>query len=331
MYLSIPLKQYLQEKGQDKLAEIKNCKVLITGGAGFIGSNLADKLIMNNEIVVVDDLSMGKIDNLPKSKKLHFFEHSITDYQFMNELLVEWNFDYIFLLAAVASVADTIERPMETHEINQNANLNILETIRTKHLRIKKIHFASSAAVYGNDPELPKKETSPIRPLSPYAIDKYATERFIIDYGNLYGIPTVVTRFFNVYGPKQNPNSPYSGVLSLIYENAKKGTTFNVFGDGEQTRDFVYVDDVVQSLVLLMTSDAKNQVFNVATGESVSLNDVIKNFEKIFNNKFSVKHFESRMGDIKYSEADVTKVMNMGYKVNFDLFSGIKKYVSEVE
>ncbi|WP_054735995.1 NAD-dependent epimerase/dehydratase family protein, partial [Secundilactobacillus similis] len=235
--------------------KIKNSKILITGGAGFIGSNLTDALIEDNEIVVVDDLSMGNVENLPQSTHLHFFEHSITDKKFMNQLLLDWQFDYIFLLAAVASVADTIERPLETHEINQNANIDILETIRVKELKVKKILFASSAAVYGNNPELPKRENSPIDPLSPYAIDKFATERFVIDYGILYKIPTVCTRFFNVYGPKQNPKSPYSGVLSLISEATKNGELFSVFGDGKQIRDFVYVEDVIQALQILIIND----------------------------------------------------------------------------
>ncbi len=175
---------------------IVDSTILITGGAGFIGSNLADVLIEDNEIVVVDDLSMGKIENLPQSNHLHFFKHSIVDKKFMDALLIDWKFDYIFLLAAVASVADTIERPLETHEINQNANVNILDAIRVNNLSIKKLLFASSAAVYGNDPELPKKESSHVDPLTPYAIDKFAMERFAIDYGILYNIPTVATRFF---------------------------------------------------------------------------------------------------------------------------------------
>ncbi len=175
---------------------IRNSRVLVTGSAGFIGSNLVDALIGDNEVVVVDDLSMGRVENLPQSNNLHFFKHSIADFKFMSELLKDWKFDYIFLLAAVASVADTIVRPAETHIINQDANLNVLETVRINKLDVKKILFSSSAAVYGNNPELPKKETSPIDPLSPYAVDKFATERFVIDYGRLYDIPTVATRFF---------------------------------------------------------------------------------------------------------------------------------------
>ena len=309
------------------MTELKNSKILITGGAGFIGSNLADALIEDNEIVVVDDLSMGKIENLPKSVNLHFFEHSITDYQFMSDLLVEWDFDYIFLLAAVASVADTIERPMETHEINQDANLNILETIRTKHLKIKKLHFASSAAVYGNNPELPKKETSPIEPLSPYAIDKYATERFVIDYGSLYKIPAVVTRFFNAYGPNQNPKSPYSGVISLVSEAILNNKTFNVYGNGEQTRDFVYVKDVVQALIMLMLNQkAKSKVYNIATGYETSLNEVINIFKEVSTKEINVKYFENRIGDIQHSVADISDVKKLGFVPKYTVKSGFFAY-----
>ncbi|WP_137598040.1 GDP-mannose 4,6-dehydratase [Paucilactobacillus kaifaensis] len=308
---------------------ISNSKVLITGGAGFIGSNLADTLIEDNEIVVVDDLSMGKIENLPKSNHLHFFEHSITDYEFMNKLLVEWEFDYIFLLAAVASVADTVKRPLETHEINQNANINILETIRVNRLSLKKLLFSSSAAVYGNDPELPKKETSPIDPLSPYAIDKYATERFVIDYGELYGIPTVATRFFNVYGPKQNPSSPYSGVLSIIFNCVGKDAVFSLYGDGNQTRDFVFISDVVNTLVMLMVSNEEHKVYNVGTGVSISINQVIEEFENILNKKLKINYRKIRSGDIKNSYADITEISKTGYRPAFDIHNGLQEYIDQ--
>lgn len=312
------------------MVRIENSKILITGGAGFIGSNLADALIKDNEIVVVDDLSMGKIENLPKSHDLHFFEHSITGYKFMSDLLVEWKFDYIFLLAAVASVADTIERPLETHEVNQNANINILETIRINKLPLKKLLFSSSAAVYGNNPELPKKETSPIDPLSPYAIDKFATERFVIDYGKLYGISTVATRFFNVYGPKQNPNSPYSGVLSIILNCVEKGTAFSLYGDGDQTRDFIFISDVVRALVMLMISNEEHNVYNVGTGINISINQVIKQFEDILNKELKIDYKGDRRGDIKNSYADITKINKIGYSPTVDISNGLQEYIKQL-
>ncbi|WKF84151.1 NAD-dependent epimerase/dehydratase family protein [Lacticaseibacillus pantheris] len=306
---------------------IKNSKILITGGAGFIGSNLAEALIKDNEIVVVDDLSMGKKENLPQGANLHFIEHSIADYDFMSTLLETWKFDYIFLLAAVASVADTIVRPAETHIINQDANLNVLETIRTNKLPVKKILFSSSAAVYGNNPELPKKETSPIDPLSPYAVDKFATERFVIDYGRLYDIPTVATRFFNVYGPKQNPKSPYSGVLSLILAAIKSGSEFHFYGDGNQTRDFVFIKDVVSALIILMCSDdAMYDVFNVATGQSNSLINVSGIFENITGEKLIATFGPMRTGDIRDSLADISKLRELGYLPKYSIEEGLSEY-----
>lgn len=303
-------------------------KVLITGGAGFIGSTLADRLIKNgDQVVIVDDLSMGDIENLPQSMNVTFYNESITRQAFMADLLITNNFDYIYLLAAVASVADSIERPIETHAVNQNANLNILETIRKEKLTPKKIVFSSSAAVYGNGPELPKKETSSIDPMSPYAIDKFATERFMVDYGKLYGLPTVCTRFFNVYGPKQNPKSPYSGVLSIVSDCLVKNDVFTLFGDGSQTRDYVYIDDVVDALLILATtSDAKWDVYNVATGQSISLIDVIKAYEGASGKKLKVAKEETRIGDVQNSLADITKLKGLGYHPKVNIKNGLVKY-----
>lgn len=301
---------------------------LVTGGAGFIGSNLVDELIKTmDKVIVVDDLSMGLIENLPNSDKIDFHEKSITNYEFMKQLLLTEKPDYIFLLAAVASVADSVARPLQTHEINQNANLFILDTIRTNHLPVKKLLFASSAAIYGNEPTLPKKETSQVRPLTPYAVDKFATERFVIDYSQLYGLNTVCVRFFNVYGPKQNPKSPYSGVLSIISEAISNNKTFTLFGDGSQTRDFVFVGDVIQALRILMhTPTALHDVYNVATGKTTSLNDVIKAYENITNKKLNVVYKDAREGDIKDSAADISKLSALGYQPNYDIESGLSVY-----
>lgn len=303
-------------------------KVLVTGGAGFIGSNLVDRLVADgDQVTVVDDLSMGLMNNLPNSEQINFYEQSITNHEFMKKLLLEEKFDYIYLLAAVASVADSVERPYETHQINQEANIFILEIIRKYNLKVKKILFSSSAAVYGSNPELPKKETSIIDPLTPYAIDKFATERFVIDSGKLYGIPTVAVRFFNVYGPRQNPKSPYSGVLSLISQSIIHRSTFTLFGDGEQTRDFVFIDDVIQALVLLTKkSDVTNQVFNVGSGEHVSLLQVINEYEKVSRIPLKVVICQQRAGDIKNSYADISRLSTIGYKPSFSIYEGLKLY-----
>lgn len=306
-------------------------KYLVTGGAGFIGSNLVETLILNhNEVVVVDDLSMGKISNIKEfiGRGVTFYEKSITDFLFVQKLLKKEKFDYIVLLGAVASVADSIDRPKETHEVNLEANVNIFETIRVEKLPIKKILFASSAAIYGNNPDLPKKESSPIDPLTPYAIDKFASERYAIDYGRLYGLPTVATRFFNVYGPKQNPESPYSGVLSIIHNCLLNDSKFTVFGDGEQTRDFTYVKDVVKALLLLLNEKtALHDVYNVATGERTTLNEDIRAFEKAMGKKLEIEYLPARTGDIKDSYADITKLSSLGFAPEYPIEAGLNEYV----
>lgn len=301
-------------------------KVLITGGAGFIGSNLAKALVKDgNEVVIVDDLSMGRIENL-NGLKIKFLEHDVTDREFMHHLLKKYKFDYIFFLAAVASVADSVERPLETHKVNQEAVLDILEFIHRNDLPLKRFVFTSSAAVYGNLPDMPKKETSPVQPLTPYAIDKYASERFTIDYEGLYGLPTVAVRFFNVFGPNQNPKSPYSGVLSIITDKLKNDETFTMYGDGLQTRDFVYVADVVKALRLVAVKTPKATVYNVAQGGETSLLDMIRIYEKVTGKKLSINQKPARKGDITKSVADISKIKSIGFKPDWTLEKGLAAY-----
>lgn len=309
-------------------------KYLITGGAGFIGSNLVEKIVsQGDDVVVVDNLSMGKLENIIHFSKKHvsFYKEDITNFNFMEKLLVSENFDYIVLLGAVASVANSVQDPQETHLINQEANLNIYEIIRKNNLKIKKLLFASSAAVYGDEPTLPKSEESVIRPLTPYAIDKFASEKYALAYGKLYNIPTVATRFFNVYGPKQNPESQYSGVLSIIKDRLVSDKVFTMYGDGNQTRDFTYIDDVIEAmLILLRDPDIKWDVYNVATGKSTSLNEIIKIFEKVANKNLKIKYESKRQGDIENSQADVNKIREkVGFNTKISLEEGLRKYYSK--
>lgn len=301
-------------------------KILITGGAGFIGSNLAKALVKDgNKVVIVDDLSMGQIENI-EGLDVEFIEHDVTDKEFMHHLLRRYKFDYIFFLAAVASVADSVERPLETHAVNQEAVLDTLEFIHHNDLPLKRFVFTSSAAVYGNLPDMPKKETTRVQPLTPYAVDKYASERFTIDYEGLYGLPTVAVRFFNVFGPNQNPESPYSGVLSIITDKLKNNETFNLYGDGSQTRDFVYVADVVKALRLVATKTPKSTVYNVAQGGETSLIDIIKTYEKVAGKKLNIKKMPARNGDINKSVADISKIKSIGFKPDWSLERGLKAY-----
>ncbi|MBM7710547.1 NAD-dependent epimerase/dehydratase family protein [Enterococcus xiangfangensis] len=306
---------------------------LITGGAGFIGSTLANHLSKENSVVVIDDLSMGKEENLNKNSNLKFINGSVTDKELMTDVLSQNTFDYIFHFAAIASVADSVERPVETHQINFESVLLLLELVRKYQKDLQRLVFSSSAAVYGDESTLPKKEESVIRPLTPYAVDKFAAEQYVLDYNHLYGVNTSAVRFFNVYGPNQNPESPYSGVISILvdrYKKLKKGeeTQFTLFGDGSQSRDFVFVEDVIQALLLVAASEESlGKQFNVGTGKAIALKELIEVINDTLEIKLPVKYEAERDGDIKDSVADISRLKKLGYKPEFSIKEGIKKYL----
>ncbi|MEY8442729.1 NAD-dependent epimerase/dehydratase family protein [Lactococcus ileimucosae] len=307
---------------------IQNNNILITGGAGFIGSSLANRLLPNNKVTIIDDLSMGDFSNLSSSSNLIKIKGSVTDKALLEKVFEENDFDYIFHLAAVASVADSVARPYETHQVNFDSTMAILEILRTKKKSIKRFIFSSSAAVYGDEPTLPKQEESIIRPLTPYAVDKFASERMVMVYNDLYKIPASATRFFNVYGPNQNPNSPYSGFISILVDCLKNQKPLTIFGDGEQARDFVYIDDVLQALLLIATSDQSlGQVYNVGTGAKTTLNDLIRFSQSDLGKEVDVKYTEPREGDIKLSISNIQKLKKIGYNPKYNLESGMKKYL----
>ncbi|WP_321385699.1 NAD-dependent epimerase/dehydratase family protein [uncultured Enterococcus sp.] len=307
--------------------------ILVTGGAGFIGSNLANSYLEQNKVVVIDDLSMGYKDNLKSSDNLTFIEGDVSDQTLMENVLQKYQFDYIFHLAAIASVADSVERPIETHEINFRSVLNLLELIKDKQPSLKRLVFASSAAVYGDEPTLPKQEESVIRPLTPYAVDKFAAEKYVTDYQHLYGVPTAAVRFFNVYGPGQNPSSPYSGVISILMDKYKQlmagqDVGFTLFGEGDQSRDFVFVKDVVNALKLVAESPAAlGEVYNVGTGTEVTLKELITVFDSLLGVKLPIINEEERLGDIKFSKASIDKITGLGYTPKFNVQEGLREYI----
>lgn len=310
-------------------------KYLVTGGAGFIGSTLVNRVSKNAEIVIVDDLSMGDLKNIEglSERQIQFVEGSVTDTDLMERVLSNNQFDYIFHFAAVASVADSVARPVETHQVNFESVLNLLELCRNFQTDLKRLVFASSAAVYGDEPTLPKEEESVIRPLTPYAVDKFAAERYALNYATLYGVPTSAVRFFNVYGPNQNPASPYSGVLSILTDRYQKRlngeeASFTLFGDGSQTRDFVFIEDVVDALLLVAESaESLANVYNVGTGDAISLNDVIKVYQDFLETDLPIHHEAVRSGDIPASYANIAKLKSLGYAPKYTILSGIQAYL----
>ncbi|WP_299742883.1 NAD-dependent epimerase/dehydratase family protein [uncultured Rossellomorea sp.] len=307
-------------------------KILVTGGAGFIGSHIVEELLNKNEqVVVIDNFSMGSMDNLPKDDKLTVVEGDISSKETIEKLFQQHRFKKIFHLGAIASVAASVEDPLHTHQTNLEATLYLLEETR-KQGGLERFVFASSAAVYGDEPTLPKKETSTIRPLTPYAIDKFASEQYVLAFSRLYDIPTTAVRFFNVFGNRQNPSSPYSGVVSILTDKFKQlvnneETSFTLYGDGEQTRDFIYVKDVVQANLLVSEDPAAiGKVFNVGTGDSTSLNELIGMYEEITNTKLPIEQLEERSGDIKESYSDISELKSLGFDPKFSMREGLLEY-----
>ncbi|MCE4995527.1 NAD-dependent epimerase/dehydratase family protein [Staphylococcus xylosus] len=303
-------------------------KILITGGAGFIGSHVAQFYFDNgNDVYVLDNLSTGFRDNIKFIKDDYFFKEDIQNKDVIKEILIEYDFEVIIHLAAVVSVVETINKPVNSNEINIDSTLNILNVIKNYNLNIRRFVFASSAAVYGNNLELPNKTGVAVNPQSPYAIQKFAGEQYSKIFHTLYDLPTVSLRFFNVYGPKQDPKSPYSGVLSIMRDKYINNEVFTFYGDGTQTRDFVYVKDIVQAIdIVISNQNAIGGIYNVGTGKPTSLIEIFKAYEKLYELQIDFRKTNEREGDIKHSYADINDLISLGYKPNYDLDIGLFNY-----
>ena len=274
---------------------------LVTGGAGFIGSHIVDRLLADGyRVRVLDNFSTGKRENLPESDDLEIFAGDVGSFDDVHKAMKD--VELVFHEAAIASVPKTINDPLGSHQTNYVGTLNVLEAARQQ--GTKRVVFASSAAVYGDLPEQPKREDMPLKPLSPYAVDKLASEYACQMYTHLHGLETVCLRYFNVYGPRQDPGSPYSGVISIFADRLRKGEQPVIYGDGEQTRDFVFVSDVVEANIKAATVDkATGRVINIATGRVVTLNELLKSMCLILNRKFDPGYEKVRAGDIRHSSA----------------------------
>ncbi len=282
-------------------------RALVTGGAGFIGSHLTDRLLQAGWTVrVLDNLSTGKKTNLPdRHSGLDFIEGDIRDRDAVARATE--GADAVVHLAAVASVQASVDDPRGTHESNFDGTLNLLEAARRN--GVKRFLYASSAAVYGDTTELPVSEDTVLRPLTPYAADKLAGEHYLGFYARQYGLNTTAFRFFNIYGPRQDPSSPYSGVISIFSDRLRAAKPVTIFGDGKQTRDFVYVGDLADLLALSLTrQDLAGEVMNVGRGVESSLLDLLAELERLSGKPIERAHKPGRAGDIRHSRADVRRL-----------------------
>ncbi len=280
-------------------------KILVTGGAGFIGSHLVERLLAHGFLVrILDDFSTGKSANLPQNQAgLEIVEGDVADSQVVDQAVQ--GVGAIVHLAAVASVQASVEDPAGTHASNFMGTLNLLEACR-RH-QVRRFLFASSAAVYGNGAPLPISETAPVQPLTPYASDKLASEHYLDFYGREYGLEPGIFRFFNVFGPRQDPSSPYSGVISIFVNRALSQQPLTVFGDGHQSRDFIYVTDLVAVLFKALTAQTlASGPVNVGTGTQTSLLELIAQLRALVGRPIAVTHQPARQGDVKHSLADIS-------------------------
>lgn len=293
--------------------------ILITGGAGFIGSHLADHLVKKHNVTVLDNLSTGKYENVPGGAD--FVEGSILDVELVDKVFAD--IDFVFHQAAAVSVADSMQDPQRTFDVNTIGTLNVLKTSVSN--GVKKVVFASSAALYGNNPVNPKHESIILEPKSPYAISKLDGEYLLKMFREEYGIKTTALRYFNVYGPRQDASSPYSGVISLFVKRALAGEDIIIHGDGMQTRDFVYVEDVVRANELAL-KHGDGEVFNVGTGRSITVNELAERIVEITGSESRIVYGDERAGDVRYSEADVGAIEGVGYRAQVFVGDGLRRY-----
>jgi len=297
-------------------------RVLVTGGAGFIGSNLAEALLKKGHLVrVLDDFSTGKRENLIFNKKypsLEIIEEDIRDLVACQKAIK--GTEYVFHQAALPSVQRSIEDPEASNAINVGGTLNILLAAREE--GVKRVIYASSSSIYGDTPTLPKHEEMSSNPLSPYALQKYIGEQYCRLFYQLYGLDTISLRYFNIFGPKQDPNSLYSAVIPKFIDALLRGHPPIIFGDGEQSRDFTYIENVVQANLLAMSAEhLHGEAINIACGKRTSLSQLLNVLKKILGSKQSPIYQESRKGDVKHSLADIRKGKEI---INYEPTVGIE-------
>jgi UDP-N-acetylglucosamine/UDP-N-acetyl-alpha-D-glucosaminouronate 4-epimerase len=302
---------------------------LITGAAGFIGSSLARAVLARGDRVRgVDNLSTGNRENVADIRdRIDFREADIVDLDAMHQACV--GVDFILHQAAIPSVPKSVLDPLGSNRANVDGTVNVL--VAARDARVKRVVYAASSSAYGDTPTLPKHEKMKPDPISPYAVAKLASEHYMISFYRCYGLETVCLRYFNIFGPRQDPSSPYSGVLAKFITQMLRGEQPAIHGDGEQSRDFTYIDNAVDANLLACTAPAQKaagETFNVATGRRVTLNETFKALQGLTGYKGQPKYGPERGGDIKHSLADISKAeAGLGYKPKVDFEEGLRRTV----
>ena len=302
----------------------KGALYLVTGGAGFIGSNVAEGLVRRGDRVrVVDNLSTGRRENLDGLDGVELFEGDLRDADAVRRAVS--GVEGVFHQAALRSVPRSVDDPMSTNDVNVGGTLNLLMACREA--KARRVVYASSSSAYGDDPALPKVETLPANPISPYAVSKLAAEHYCRTFARLYGLETVSLRYFNVFGPRQNPESKYSAVIPRFLQLALQHEPLEIHGDGEQSRDFTYIDNVVQgNLKAMDTAGVSGEVFNVACGTRHSLLAIADAIAAFLGRELPRTHTPPRAGDVRHTLADISKAERLlGYRPEVDFAHGIRR------
>jgi nucleoside-diphosphate-sugar epimerase len=300
---------------------------LVTGGAGFIGSHLSEELVRRGHTVrVADSLITGKRTNLDHVPGVEFVHGDLAEASFATRVMT--GIEYVLHQAAIPSVPRSVNDPVTSNRANIDATLNVL--VAARDAGVRRLVYAGSSSAYGDTPTLPKREDMPTKPLSPYALQKLVAEQYCQMFTRLYGLETVTTRYFNVFGPRQDPGSPYSGVISLFSSALLDGRQPRIHGDGEQTRDFTYVANVVDGVLRACTApEASGQVINVACGGRISLNQLLATMNAIVGTNIRATYGASRPGDVRDSQADITKAGQLlGYSPMVGLQQGLKRTIA---
>lgn len=295
-------------------------KILVTGGSGFIGSHVVEHYQNRGEVVVLDNLRTGHRRNL-EGLNCRFVEGSILDGPVVDEAMQ--GVDYVFHLAALVSVPESMSLPGETVNINVLGLLNVLESARNH--GVKKLCFASSAAVYGENPAQPKVETMLPDPRSPYAVTKLDGEYYCGLHARGNWLPTACLRFFNVFGPRQDPNSAYAAAVPIFLHRARNNEPITIHGDGGQTRDFIYVKDIVGALAFAAETPGVEGVFNAGYGTALTISELVREILKLTGSRSEIRHEPVRAGDIRHSTSDASKLRSAGWKPRFDVPSGLRE------